>query len=355
MTLRVLGFLRPLLIIALAVIVSFTMIRGRPTLEARAIDVPLPLVEVQLVQTGPVPVTVIAHGNVRAWRELGLAAQVTGRVIWQSPRFEPGVLVNKGEALLRIDPTDYRLALAEARQALASAELSLADAKALRQAARVDEAQTMVESARARIARAERDLSNTELVAPYSAVVDQQNVELGQYVAAGTVVGRVLGSERAEVRLPITPQDIGFIASDASHTVRISASIGPRQQHWEGRLARIEARIDEQTRVYPVVVEIDNPLDTAVHEEVLPFGLFVRAEIDGAPVPDSVLIPQAALHGDDGVFLLEDGRLSRRSVTVDRLSEGMALVSTGLADGERLVVTRLELMFDGMPVALIDG
>jgi multidrug resistance efflux pump len=107
-----------------------------------------------------------------------------------------------GEPLLRIDPTDYELALAEARQALATAELSLADAKALRQAARVDEAKAAVAAAKARIARAERDLDSTEISAPYNAVIDEQRVELGQFINAGTAVGRVLGADKAEVRLP---------------------------------------------------------------------------------------------------------------------------------------------------------
>jgi hypothetical protein len=40
-----------------------------------------------------VPVTVVAHGNVRAWRELELTAEVTGRILWQSENFEPGIVV----------------------------------------------------------------------------------------------------------------------------------------------------------------------------------------------------------------------------------------------------------------------
>lgn len=352
---RLLALARPLAIIAVAVLIATTMIGKRPELEARSVEMPLPLVEVQTVRTGKVPVTVIAHGNVRAWRELALAAQVTGRVVWQSPRFEPGVRVAADEALLRIDPTDYRLALAEARQALASAELALADARALRQSKRQEEAAAMVAAAQARIDRAQRDLANTEIRAPYAAVIDEQNVEVGQYVAAGTVVGRILGSERAEIRLPVVPQDIAFVDADSDVPVQLSASVGQRERQWRGRLSRIEARIDDQTRVYPVVVEVEHPLDTARHAEALPFGLFVRAEISGRPIDGAVVIPQAALHGDDDVFLLVEGQLRRRHVTVERLSEGGALVSSGLEDGDRVVVTRLDLMFEGMQVALIDG
>ncbi|MHA7816973.1 MAG: efflux RND transporter periplasmic adaptor subunit [Pseudohaliea sp.] len=350
---RLLGLARPLAILAAAAAVAVFMIKSRPQLEARNVATPPPQVAVRPVALGTVPVTVVAHGNVTASRELELAAQVSGRILWQSPKFEPGVVVEAGEPLLRIDRTDYELALAEARQALASAELALADARALRQSARIDEAEATVAAARARIARAERDLANTEITAPYRAVIDEQRVELGQFISTGTAVGRILGADRAEIRLPVPPRDITFIDGRNPAPVDLYAEGGSPETRWTGQLLRIEARLDSETRVVPVVVEVENPLDGNRHAQPLPFGLFVRAEIPGQPVERAVELPQDALHGRD-VFLFADGALERRAVTVARLSDGRALVTDGLADGERVVTTRLELMFDGMAVALLD-
>ncbi|HKK23609.1 MAG TPA: HlyD family efflux transporter periplasmic adaptor subunit, partial [Pseudohaliea sp.] len=220
---RLPGLARPLAILAVAALIAVVMIKSRPQLEARNVATPPPPVEMQRISTGRIPVTVTAHGNVTAWRQLELAAQVSGRILWQAPTFEPGVVVAAGEPLLRIDPTDYELALAEARQALATAELSLADAKALRQSARVDEARATVAAARARIARAERDLEHTEIVAPYRAVIDEQRVELGQFISTGTTVGRILGAERAEIRLPVPPRDTAFIDADSGTPVTLFA------------------------------------------------------------------------------------------------------------------------------------
>lgn len=349
---RLLGLARPLLILAAAALLALVMIRSRPELESQPAAEPLPGVQVQTVDAGPLPVTVVAHGNVSAWRELNLTAEVTGRVLWQSKAFEPGVIVDAGEPLLRIDPTDYQLALAEARQALASAELTLADARALKQAARIDEAEASVAAARARIARAERDLANTEIAAPYDAVIDQQQVEVGQFVSAGTQLGRILGSARAEIRLPVPPQDISYV--DSATEVTLFADSVPGARSWRGRVDRIEARVDDQTRVFPVVVEVQRPLDRERHGQPLPFGLFVRAELTGSELRDAVVIPQDALHGENDVFLLEDGRLERRAVTVARIANGGAYVTGGLADGDRVVTTRLDLMFEGMKVALLD-
>jgi len=351
---RLLALLRPLAILLVAAVIAMTLIRNRPQLEPRDTEVPLQRVDVVEVRRQTLPVTVTAHGNVTAWRQLELIAQVAGRVIWQSPEFEPGVVVEAGTVLLRLDRTDYELALAEARQSLASAELALADARSLRQAARIDEAEATVAAAHARIERAERDLANTEIIAPYAAVIDEQQVELGQFIGIGTVLGRILGAERAEVRLPVAPQDIAFIDPEAVGDVKLYAELGRGEMQWQARLSRVEARVDAQTRVVPVVVTVDDPLDTSAHAQPLPFGLFVRAEIAGGHLDRAVSIPQTALHGDSDVFLLVDGALQRRAVEVARRADGQAYITDGLADGEQVVTTRLELMFEGMKVANAD-
>ena len=355
MKLRLLALLRPLAILAGAGIVAALMLSSRQAPVARNVDQPLPLVQAQTISKTTLPVTIVAHGNVMAWRELELTAEVTGRVLWASQRFEPGMVVSEGEALLRIDATDYELALAEAQQSLASAELSLADAKALSQKARIDEAQATAAAAKARIARARRDLDNTEILAPYNAVIDSALVEVGQYISAGTQVGRILGSDKAEVRLPILQRDALLINDGGDVPVTLSSSGGgSRELRWSGRLARIESRVDSETRVIPVVVEVSEPLDTEQHATALPFGLFVRVDIAGKSVANAARIPQSALHGDSGVFLFKDGMLQRRTVDVERLRDGLALITAGLDDGDRVVTTRLDLMFEGMAVNLAD-
>ncbi|MEM8943090.1 MAG: efflux RND transporter periplasmic adaptor subunit, partial [Pseudomonadota bacterium] len=330
-------------------------LKSKPEIEPRKVDLPLPIVEVQQISLEPRFVTVVAYGNVETWRSLSLSAEVSGRVLWQSPSFEPGEVVEAGEPLLRIDATDYELALAEARQSLTSARLSLADAESLRQAKRVDEARAAVVSAEARIARAERDLANTEITAPYRAVIDQQLTEEGQFVTVGMQLGRILGADRAEVRLPIPPQDIGFVEKAVGAPVQLSTGEPGDLSQWQGSLARIEARVDTQTRVFPVVIVIEDPLDTVRHDAPLRFGQFVRAEITGGTVSDAVVIPQKALHGDDDVFLLEEGKLKRRHVDVGRMDNGGALITGGLQNGDLVVVTRLDLMFEGIEVELSGG
>jgi len=189
----------PLVIVVVAVIIAKGMLGSRKVLEPVDAEIPLQRVKTLSVQIGDVPVSLVAHGNVAAKHELELASEVTGRVVWVAPIFEPGEIVKAGEVLLKIEATSYKLALAEAKAALASADMALADAKALKRAAAIAQGKLNIEAARQRIAKSERDLSYTEIAAPFNAVIDKQAVELGQFISTGQTVARLLSNDTAAI------------------------------------------------------------------------------------------------------------------------------------------------------------
>jgi multidrug efflux pump subunit AcrA (membrane-fusion protein) len=71
----------------------------------------------------------------------------------------------------------------------------------------------------------------------------------------------------------------------------------------------------------------------------------VGKEIDGA-----VVLPRTALHDNASIFVLQDGKLRRRSVTLLRMEGERVIVGDGLEAGEQVVLSRLDIMVDGMPV-----
>jgi hypothetical protein len=82
----------------------------------------------------------------------------------------------------------------------------------------------------------------------------------------------------------------------------------------------------------------------------------VRAEILGHEVPDVAVIPRAALQRDQQVFVVTaEGRLQLRPVTVLRADEGEAYIAAGLEQGERVLLTALELPVEGMRVRVAEG
>jgi RND family efflux transporter MFP subunit len=325
--------------------------------ELKPVDSAQPLPHVQAVEVtlSEVPISIVAHGNVTSRYELELASEVTGRVVWVAPEFQPGEMVEAGTVLLRIDPANYELALAQARAALATANIALADARALKRQAAIGEGELNIEAARQRIAKAEQDLAFTEIKAPFNAVIDRQSVEFGQFVSTGQPVARLLSSDTAEVTLPVTPAEAGFLEASLGAPVVLSAQIGEREQQWQATLKRIEARVDQASRVIPVIVEVQRPYDTRLHAHRLPLGLFVEATLPGEPVGSAVRLPSSVLHADDSVFVFSDGVLRRKRVDVVHRAGGTVVINGGLDPGDRVVSTRLDLMFEGMKVELSDG
>ncbi len=128
-----------------------------------------------------------------------------------APELLEGSAVKQGTPLLRIDPIDYEVALSTARAAVASAELSLAEVQVVVMRAAIGEAEAQLRAARDRLRQAEADLANTEIVAPFDAIIDIKRIDLGQYVQAGSGLMRLLGTGSVEVRLPLLASDIPFV------------------------------------------------------------------------------------------------------------------------------------------------
>lgn len=352
---KAIKLLVPVGIVVAAVLLAMAMVGSREELQTSDAVQPSPRVQAVEVALTEVPITIVAHGTVTSRYELELATEVTGRVVWVAPEFESGEIVPAGTVLLRIDPANYQLALAQAKAALSSANMALADAKALKRQAAIAEGELNIEAARQRVVKAEQDLAYTEIKAPFNAVIDKKLVEFGQFISTGQPVMRLLSSDTARVTLPVTPAEAGFLEESIGAPVILSAQIGEHQVQWEARVARIEARVDTLTRVIPVVVEVDTPYDIGVHTRSLPPGLFVTAMLPGQPVHSAVRLPSSVLHADDSVFVVADNALRRKRVNIIHREGDTVVINGGLEPGDQVVTTRLDLMFEGMKVELANG
>ena len=110
-----------LILLAVAVIVILISWMA-PQAAKEIVDIPLPTIRVQTVQTQPFQFRVDAQGTVVPRREGDLRPQISGEVIWLSPSLVPGGFFEEGETLLRIDPVDYAADVETERAALARAE-----------------------------------------------------------------------------------------------------------------------------------------------------------------------------------------------------------------------------------------
>lgn len=377
----------PLGILALGALLSAVVIATRPRVVAQSVEVLAPLVRVTEVLPRNLVLKVRGHGTVVPRSESDLVPQVSGEVVWVSPALAPGGFFDAGEPLLRIDPTDYELALEAAAAAAARAESEvvksrkelerqrrLAESEAASEA-RIDQVENAFRGAKAglreagaRRQRAERDLARTELRAPYTGRVREENVDVGQFASRGAPLAKLYAVDFAEVRVPVPDRELAYLDLPLAYRDgKTSTSEGPRvelraefagtEHRWTGRLVRTEGEIDPRSRTVTVVARVEEPYARSGDgaRPPLAVGLFVDVEIEGRQVERAVVLPRLALREGNHVYVVDDDdRLRIRAVEVLREDGDEVVITAGLTAGERVTLSPLRGAVDGMVVRVAE-
>jgi RND family efflux transporter MFP subunit len=381
---RLLQLVLSIAFIAMGVVGLRALMASKPQMKKRKPPAPVPMVRTIRVNTGSQALQIQGEGTVGPLREINLVPEVGGKVVQVSPSLVNGGVFKKGDTLLQIDPVDYQLAvtLAEAKVKDAESRLELAKEEA---AAGVEEwrllysdstngnkkppslvakepqlaaAQAGLEANRADLRKALLNLERTKLKAPFDGRVAEEKVGIGQYVTPGQTLGTLYSTEAAEIVVPLEGGDLfwfdvpGFTSGDGpGSAASVRASVAGRELSWPGQVVRTEGKLDERTRMINVVVRVEKPY---AKKPPLVFGLFVTVEIRGKVLPNAAIIPRAALHQGDVVWVVNgEGRLRFRKVKVARLQGNEVVVEDGLEDGETVVTTPLKAVTDGMAVRIV--
>ncbi|MFZ8200220.1 efflux RND transporter periplasmic adaptor subunit [Alteromonas portus] len=368
----------PLIILLVAFIAAAVMIKSRKPPEQVPVEIPAFLVDAKEVSAEPVNFIVKSQGNVVPRNKTALSAQVSGQVISLSDVFIAGGTFKKGDVLATLEQDDYRtdlkLAEAELAQAQAALQEEIARGKVAEQEWRsvssvappelglrkpqLAKEQANVKAAEAKLERAKRNLARTQITAPYNGIVVERNIDLGQFVAMGSVLGTIYSTDTAEVRLPITDSDLMFIniagQSNDGAPVSLAASVGGVKTTWEGTLVRSEGILDTGSRVVYAIVEVKDPYNLkSSHKAPLRFGQFVEAEITSRQNEQLVVLPRSILRLDNTVLTVNDNReIEIKSVEVARTTAKELFVRSGIAEGSLVVTSAVPNPYTGMKVRL---
>ena len=376
----------PIAVFAFGVLGAVLLIKAKPVVSTRAPEVLPPLVRAETVRLQGLRMKVTAQGNVTPRTESNMVSQVAGQVISVSPSFASGGFFEAGETLVEIDPRDYNLALARARSQVAQAELRLAQEKEESAVARQEwerigkgragslvlrepqlaEAQAGLEAARAGVEQADLNLERTRIRAPYAGRIRTKHVDVGQFVNPGSPVARIYSVDFAEVRLPVPDKQLAFLDHSFGFRGELAGVQGPevllevefagRRHTWAGRIVRVEGEIDPRTRMVYLVARVENPYARGEDPNRPPLaaGLFVEAEIMGRRFEGVVVLPRTAIRGGNRVLVIDDqDRLRFREVEILRADAGVVVIRSGLDEGERICLSPLDAVTDGMRVRII--
>ncbi len=377
-------YLLPPALILGAIVIVVILASNRPEPPEREPVMTAMLVDVIEAAESQGSFNVRAQGIVRPQTQTSVSAEVGGRLVEVSEAFVAGGFFKAGDVLAQIDPSDYEAALLQAQAELAAAEATLADETARSEQAKRDwvrmhgtdrepndlvlrlpqvaRAKASVDAATASVLRAERNLDRTQIRLPYDGMVRARNVDLGQFVGAGTVLGVAFAIDVAEVRLPLSNQDRAFLnlprAGDVGAQgpeVRLTANVDGQMAQWMGRVVRTEGVIDENTRLSYAVVAIEDPYqrrDGADVEQtpqaILSMGTFVEGTIEGRTATGLIQLPRAALRTGDRVFVANDqDELEIRDVEVVRATTDEVYVRNSLYPGDRVITTGITAPIPG--------
>ena len=325
------------------------------------------LVETLTLELSTESFRIDSQGTVRPRTQTVLSAEVSGSIVSISPKFIAGGVFEQGEALMRIDPTNYTVAVDKGEALVAQRQIEFDGAAKLRsQGYRAESefasAAAALASAKADLVNAQRNLERTYIRLPYAGMVLTKGTDLGQFVSPGTQIGVTFATDIAEVRLPLTDQDLAFVdlpkvadttsaEGSTGPTVTLTATQKGEQVQWEARLVRSEGVVDERSRVTYAVAQLNDPYQLHGDSNVLPIGTFVAAEIAGSSAFDVIRIPRAALRGAEQVLIVDDeNKIEIRTVTVLRSDQGFAYVGGGVSPGDRITTTAIEAPTNGMSV-----
>ncbi len=406
----------PLVILVVAAGVFAGLVSTRQAPERRTVPDLGPLVETLEAPAQSLQIIVEAQGSVSPADEIDLVPQVPGVVVWKAPDFEPGGFFTRGDVLLRIDPRDYDLAVTRAAAAVVRAryqlELTREEAVVARQEwdmvkqhrdleseptdlvlrlPQVRAAEADLLAAQAGLDDARLRLERTEILAPFDGRVRQTTLDVGQYVVANQPVSRIYSIERAEITVAVPHQDMAWLvipqslpeppmaslataepatgvlssnrsegpqatrALAAAPRARVQAEFAGRQHAWDGFVTRAAAELDARSRMLRLVVEVDAPYSAGPESDTpLLVGMFVDVQIHGESVDGVRVIPRVALHEDDIVWIADGGgNLRLRQAEVVHVRDEEVLVRLDLADDERVVVSQLSGVTEGMRIRVL--
>jgi RND family efflux transporter MFP subunit len=310
------------------------------------------------------PVLINSVGRLVPEREVVVSAQVPGIVMQLNA--DVGVKVDSGQALVKLDPTDYTLALNEANANLQSIQARLSAAEnsyerarrllpenaitpelfdAAEAAYRTSQAQVSQLKAAADIAR--QRLNKTVICAPFDGHVAQRLVELGQNLAIGDPVMGIADIQTMRVRIHVNEHDYVNLDKDDPVTVLVEAYA---DEPFAGRVDKIGIKADARTNTFEVEILLENPTYT------LKAGLTARVSIQTEVIQDAVMIPQdSVLFREDRkeVFIIEPGGIAAvREVKLGRVEGSAVRILQGLTTGDDLVVTGGQYLRQGDEVTV---
>jgi|SRR5882762_2424565 multidrug efflux system membrane fusion protein len=288
-----------------------------------------------------------------------VAGKITARTV------DVGTIVKPGDLIAQLDPSDYRLAVDNARAALASADADYTRAKAdherylnLRGSGAftpqtLEQRQSLaattfarVEQAKSQLSSAENNLAYTELRADAPGVVTAVQAEVGQVMTQGQGVVRVARTDELEILVGVPEHRLKAVRQAKAASFELWSDPGHRHA---ATLRELSPSADPMTRTYPARFSVIDP------PEFIGLGMTATLAFerpDAAPVAEVPLSAIFQRGTQPAVWVVdkESGTVTLRPVTIARWRDDSAAIASGVKDGEMIATAGVHKLEAGQKV-----
>ena len=369
----------PIAAMLVAIAASVVLFVTRPKVQHKPAVIKIPLVTVSKAKSKSMHIPVFTRGTVAPGTQIQLLSEVSGQVLEVSPDFANGGFFHKDEVLYKVDPLQYDVNIKRAEAQQAQAYQAYLQAQAEKEArarshvrnknqlasfeVQFRQAEAAYLAAKAELEAAKLQKQRTVIRAPFDGRVLMARLNVGQFLSPGLQVGTIYAVDHAEVRLPLSDRQLSLVDVPARLTpaeqkelpkVIFSETFGGKTFTWNGQIVRAEGSVDERNRLLYVVAQVPNPYGVDPNQPGRPdlvAGSFVEAKIAGRKFDRVFPIPRRALRNGNQIWIVgDDGRLDRRDVGILYKSKDTIFVSTGLDDGDEVVLSQMDIAVEGMRV-----
>jgi len=359
----------------MGIIISIILAKSKPNALKIPIAIAPPVVESIIAKEADRTIILSSFGTVIPARKITLKPQVSGNIIWKNKGLIPGSLLKRNETIIRIDPSDYILALRQHEANLKAAEVDLkienrrkavaehewqliekgieTTEKGRELALRKPQeelAKAKVNSALSSLKKAELDLSRTVINAPFSSIVIDEDVETGQNIGPGQKIATLVGTDKFHIQASISQKNLHWINIPGIDTTGSRVKIISNNSIKQGKIISLYREVDTKGRMAHILIEINDPLDIKKGEAPLLIGSYVRLEIQGKKIKDIYIIPQKAIRENNQIWIIKNNKLTIRNIDVVWEGAQEILIRGDIKPGEKIIISRITMPVEGMEI-----
>lgn len=306
-------------------------------------------VQIAVSEVSAVTRFIVSQAEVGPNRTAVLRAQTAGQVV-ALPQ-QRGTLLQAGDLVVELDEGDRPARLAQAEAVLIQRQRDYSAAQKLMKNNNVTEARlaenfAQMQAAEAAVKQIREEIADTRVTAPFEGSLNLLSVELGEAVTVGGELAQIVDNDPLKVHVQIPQQKIGDVRPEQQAAVRFISGA-----ERTGKVTFVSATANQQTRTFPVEIEVPNP------DRSLPSGTSAEVRLPTGDVPAHFVSPAIMALNTSGVLGVKtvdsDDRVQFFPVEVVRAETDGVWVS-GLPDRVRLITVGQGFVNEGAKVRPVE-